>query len=47
MESAGAEERRENVERKGLGTPGTKADIIEKMVKDGLGKMEKKRGGQQ
>ncbi len=32
----------EEVERKGLGTPATRADIIEKLVKDGFVKREKK-----
>lgn len=31
-----------DVERKGLGTPATRADIIEKLVKDGFVKREKK-----
>ena len=34
MERAGADEMDQNVERKGLGTPATRADIIEKLVKD-------------
>ena len=32
----------DEVERKGLGTPATRADIIEKLVKDGFVKREKK-----
>ena len=32
----------DDVERKGLGTPATRADIIEKLVKDGFVKREKK-----
>lgn len=35
MENAGAEELPEDAERKGLGTPATRAGIIEKLVKDG------------
>lgn len=31
----------DEVERKGLGTPATRADIIEKLVKDGFVKREK------
>ena len=42
MERAGAEEMGDDVERKGLGTPATRADIIEKLVKDGFVKREKK-----
>lgn len=42
MERAGAEDMGEEVERKGLGTPATRADIIEKLVKDGFVKREKK-----
>ena len=42
MERAGNEEMQEDVERKGLGTPATRADIIEKLVKDGYIKREKK-----
>ena len=42
MERAGAEEVNEEAERKGLGTPATRADIIEKLVKDGFVKREKK-----
>ncbi len=42
MERAGADEMEDDVERKGLGTPATRADIIEKLVKDGFVKREKK-----
>ena len=42
MERAGAEEMGDDVERKGLGTPATRADIIEKLVRDGFVKREKK-----
>ena len=42
MERAGAENMGDEVERKGLGTPATRADIIEKLVKDGFVKREKK-----
>lgn len=42
MEKAGSEEMGDDVERKGLGTPATRADIIEKLVKDGFVKREKK-----
>ena len=42
MERAGTEDMGEDVERKGLGTPATRADIIEKLVKDGFVKREKK-----
>lgn len=42
MERAGASEMNENAERKGLGTPATRADIIEKLVADGFVKREKK-----
>ena len=42
MERAGNEDMQEDVERKGLGTPATRADIIEKLVKDGYIKREKK-----
>ena len=36
MESAGAEEMPEDVERKGIGTPATRAAIIEKLVQKGF-----------
>ena len=42
MERAGSEDMGDDVERKGLGTPATRADIIEKLVKDGFVKREKK-----
>ena len=42
MERAGNEDMSDDVERKGLGTPATRADIIEKLVKDGFVKREKK-----
>ena len=42
MEKAGTEEMGKEVERKGLGTPATRADIIEKLVKDGFVKREDK-----
>lgn len=42
MERAGAEDMGDEVERKGLGTPATRADIIEKLVKDEFVKREKK-----
>ncbi len=32
----------DEVERKGLGTPATRADVIEKLIKDGFVKREKK-----
>ena len=42
MERAGNEDMSDDVERKGLGTPATRADIIEKLVKDGFVKRDKK-----
>ena len=42
MERAGAEDMGDEVERKGLGTPATRADIIEKLVRDGFVRREKK-----
>ena len=42
MERAGNADMDDDVERKGLGTPATRADIIEKLVKDGFVKREKK-----
>ena len=42
MERAGSEDMGDDVGRKGLGTPATRADIIEKLVKDGFVKREKK-----
>ncbi len=42
MERAGSEDMGNDVERKGLGTPATRADVIEKLVGDGFVKREKK-----
>ena len=42
MEKAGADDTTDDAERKGLGTPATRADIIEKLVKDGFVRREKK-----
>lgn len=42
MEKAGADDVTDEAERKGLGTPATRADIIEKLVKDGFVRREKK-----
>lgn len=42
MERAGIEDMGNDVERKGLGTPATRADVIEKLVKDGFVKREKR-----
>jgi len=42
METAGAEDMPDDAERKGLGTPATRAGMIEKLVKVGL--IERKRG---
>ena len=42
MERAGSEDIDDEVERKGLGTPATRADIIEKLVKDGFIRRDKK-----
>ena len=42
MERAGAEDMPEDAERKGLGTPATRAEIIEKLVRDGFVKREGK-----
>lgn len=36
METAGADEMPDEVERKGLGTPATRAGIIEKLVRIGF-----------
>ena len=36
MENAGADEMPEDAERKGLGTPATRAGIIEKLVRIGF-----------
>ena len=41
MERTGADDMGDDVERKGLGTPATRADVIEKLVKDGYVKREK------
>ena len=43
MERAGCEDTAEDAERKGLGTPATRADIIEKLVKDGYVRRDKKK----
>lgn len=43
MERAGTGSMADDVERRGLGTPATRADIIEKLVSDGFVKREKKR----
>ena len=42
MERAGNEDLESDVERKGIGTPATRADIIEKLVANGYVKREKK-----
>ena len=42
MEHAGTEGMEDGVERKGLGTPATRAEIIEKLVNDGLVRREKR-----
>lgn len=42
METAGAEDMPENAERKGLGTPATRAGILEKLVKTGLAERKSK-----
>ena len=42
MERAGSEDMGDEVERKGLGTPATRADIIEKLVKAGFVRRDKK-----
>ena len=42
MERAGNEDLNREVERKGIGTSATRADIIEKLVQDGFMKREKK-----
>jgi len=42
MENAGAEDMPDDAERKGLGTPATRAAIIEKLVKAGLAERKKK-----
>ena len=43
MEKAGAKDMSDDVERKGMGTPATRAEIIEKLVKRGYVKREKKK----
>lgn len=43
METAGAEDMPDDAERKGLGTPATRAAILEKLVKTGF--VERKGGG--
>jgi DNA topoisomerase-3 len=42
MENAGAEDMPDDAERKGLGTPATRAAIIEKLVKSGFAERNKK-----
>lgn len=42
MERAGAEDTTDDAERKGLGTPATRADVIEKLVHDGFARREGK-----
>lgn len=42
MEKAGASETTDEAERKGLGTPATRADILEKLVRDGYVRRDKK-----
>lgn len=42
MERAGTGSMADSVERRGLGTPATRADVIEKLVSDGFFKREKK-----
>jgi DNA topoisomerase-3 len=42
METAGAEDMPEDAERKGLGTPATRAATIEKLIKSGFVQREKK-----
>ncbi len=43
MEHAGNKETVDDAERKGIGTPATRADIIEKLIHDGYVKREKKK----
>ena len=43
METAGKEEMPENAERKGLGTPATRAAILEKLIRNGF--VERKKSG--
>ena len=42
MERAGSGEMKEDVERKGIGTPATRADIIEKLIREGLVQRDRK-----
>ena len=42
MERSGNEDMNDDVERKGLGTPATRAEVIEKLVRDGYIQREKK-----
>jgi DNA topoisomerase-3 len=42
MENAGAEDMPDDAERKGIGTPATRASIIEKIVKSGFAERNKK-----
>jgi DNA topoisomerase-3 len=42
MENAGAEDMPEDAERKGLGTPATRAAILERLVKSGFAERQKK-----
>lgn len=42
MENAGANETSKDAERKGLGTPATRAEVLKKLVSDGYVKREKK-----
>ncbi len=47
MEHAGLEDMCDDVEKKGLGTPATRADIIERLIIDGFVKREKAAKGKQ
>jgi len=42
MESAGAEDMPEDAERRGIGTPATRAGVIEKIIKSGFARRQKK-----
>ena len=42
MERAESEDIVADIERRGLGTPATRADVIEKLVRDSFVKREKK-----
>jgi len=42
METAGAEDMPEDAERKGLGTPATRASVIERLIKSGFVERQKK-----